>query len=407
MQLTLEPNQAVVGCYVPIAKASALEGIIEGVASVAGVMDDEGDVVPERDLRLAAHAFLSLPQQPFYDTHGFTKPGSQPVFGQVELPGRLVESHISGGKWHIAYKPNDIAVAKAAADGEYVGFSIDGMANKDLTQPPPRILSPLTITGISLVRRGYRPVNNGAIISIVKAQEDETMDQDTAQRSFWQSLKAGLGLPIEKAQVATQVVADDGSHGAMNGIHQHMHSHSNGKGGSYSHAHEHTHDGGSDHYHDMPGHQDSATGGAAVTKAQEATVNEELSTNIAALVSRIDLLIASNGKAEATATTAAETVAKAQEDVANKTISAEDLAKIVDERVAAGIAAGLKPISKALSDLGIAQAAVSRTPNVTGEIAPGSGNVATETDAEANAKAAKMSFADAVKYLTHRNSATV
>ena len=107
------------GLFVTIEKADLEEGVIYGVASVANLVDREGDVIRPAELRKAAHDFLANYNGAFDDTHGY---GGAPS----ELAGKLVESWIDGDAWRIGFRPDDIAIAKAAADGEYVGFSIFG-----------------------------------------------------------------------------------------------------------------------------------------------------------------------------------------------------------------------------------------------------------------------------------------
>ncbi len=110
------------GIFVTIEKADLEEGVIYGVASVANVKDRQGDVIRPDVLRKAAHEFLASRNGAFDDTHGY--------LGGGDIPGKLVESWMDGDRWRIGFRPDDIEVAKAAANGEYVGFSIEGLARR-------------------------------------------------------------------------------------------------------------------------------------------------------------------------------------------------------------------------------------------------------------------------------------
>lgn len=91
-------------------------GIIFGKASVAGIVDRQGDVISRDELEKAAYAFMENANRRITNTHKET------------IPGKFVASYIDGDTWIIGVKPDDINVAKAAAKGEFVGFSIGGSA---------------------------------------------------------------------------------------------------------------------------------------------------------------------------------------------------------------------------------------------------------------------------------------
>lgn len=111
-------DTTVAGLYVEITKADAIEGIIYGVASVANLVDRQGDVIRPDELRKAAHDFLAH-YRAFNDTHTAT-----------DIPGDVVESWIDGDTWRVAFRPADLEVAKAAAQGDFVGLSIEGEAKR-------------------------------------------------------------------------------------------------------------------------------------------------------------------------------------------------------------------------------------------------------------------------------------
>ena len=105
------------GLFVSITKADVELGVIYGIASVANLVDRQGDVVRPLELRKAAWDFLAE-HNAANDTH------------EGDLPGKFVESWFEGDEWHVGFRPDDIQVARDAADGGYCGFSIEGTANR-------------------------------------------------------------------------------------------------------------------------------------------------------------------------------------------------------------------------------------------------------------------------------------
>lgn len=106
---------AIAKAYVPIEKADPLLGIIFGRASVADVFDRQGHRIRADQLERAAYSFMAKANKHATDTHG-------PI-----IPGTFVASWVEDGIWRIGFKPDDINIAKAAADGDFVGFSIGGV----------------------------------------------------------------------------------------------------------------------------------------------------------------------------------------------------------------------------------------------------------------------------------------
>ena len=107
------------GVFVQITKADELEGVIYGVANQANLVDRQGDVVKPAELRKAAHDFLADYNGNFNVNHG-----------DDALAGKLVESWIDGDNWCIAFRPDDRQIAIDAAAGEFIGFSIEGGADR-------------------------------------------------------------------------------------------------------------------------------------------------------------------------------------------------------------------------------------------------------------------------------------
>jgi hypothetical protein len=114
------------GLFVKINKADAIKGVIYGVVNAANLIDHEGDETTPEELEKACWGFMAALQKgeikgsPVNDTHKFG-----------DIPGLIVECWIDGDQnWRIGYKPDDIEIAKAAARGEYVGWSMEGFGNR-------------------------------------------------------------------------------------------------------------------------------------------------------------------------------------------------------------------------------------------------------------------------------------
>jgi len=91
-------------------------GIIFGKASVANIPDRQGDIINEIELEKAAYGFMANANKRATNTH------------KEDIPGKFVASYVSDGEWIVGFKPDDIEIAKAASRGEFVGWSIGGMA---------------------------------------------------------------------------------------------------------------------------------------------------------------------------------------------------------------------------------------------------------------------------------------
>ena len=114
------------GLFVTISKADIVHGIIYGVVNQHNLIDHQGDVVRPDELRKACWGFMKALQSgeiigsPVDDTHEFG-----------DIPGVIVECWMNDDDdWQIGFKPDDIEVAKAAARGDYVGWSIFGQGNR-------------------------------------------------------------------------------------------------------------------------------------------------------------------------------------------------------------------------------------------------------------------------------------
>ena len=259
-------------------------------------------------------------------------------------------------------------------------------------------LRDLQIRKIALVRKGFRPVNDGARITIVKAeQEDRSMsERAVAEASVLERISKGLAklitgedsaADVEKANNAKIDAGDmnfaaDGSHPRMTGKHSHEHA---AFYAMQSHGHMHEHDNDGDHYH---GH---------VLKAEDAGLPDGWT-----LVSHDDLvkMLAAEPVAKAEPppelTAQLEQVSKALEDSKAK---AEELQKAIptDEHIAELVNKALEPIAKSIEDLAVAFSRQPRTPNVTTQIRP---DGVTTNGTQALPDDVKGDFSAALRYLT-------
>jgi hypothetical protein len=114
------------GLFVKISKADAIKGVIYGVVNASNLLDHQGDFTTPEELQSACWGFMAALQKgeidgsPVDDTHQFG-----------DIPGLVVECWIDDDtNWRIGFKPDNIEFAKAAARGEYVGWSMSGEANR-------------------------------------------------------------------------------------------------------------------------------------------------------------------------------------------------------------------------------------------------------------------------------------
>jgi len=106
---------------VEITKTDEELGIIWGYASVADLVDLQGDVIPEREMVRAVYQFM----EDYYAGHAAIKQNHEQAVDAV-----LVEStfHWVGNRlaWYDGVKLLDEELRKAARAGEISGFSIGG-----------------------------------------------------------------------------------------------------------------------------------------------------------------------------------------------------------------------------------------------------------------------------------------
>ncbi|GAC1648710.1 MAG: hypothetical protein NVS4B6_23640 [Mycobacterium sp.] len=114
------------GLFVKISKADAIKGVIYGVVNASNLIDHEGDFTTPDELQKAAWGFMTSLQKgqikgsPVDDSHKFG-----------DIPGLIVECWVDDdANWRIGFKPDDIEIAKAAARGDYTGWSMFGEANR-------------------------------------------------------------------------------------------------------------------------------------------------------------------------------------------------------------------------------------------------------------------------------------
>lgn len=96
-------------------------GVIFGVAS-SSRPDTAEDALVEEDMESCIYDFMANVHKA-NDSHGY---GGR----AMHLPGDFVASWYQDGVWRIGFRPHDREIAKAAARGEYVGFSIEGLGER-------------------------------------------------------------------------------------------------------------------------------------------------------------------------------------------------------------------------------------------------------------------------------------
>ncbi len=277
-------------------------------------------------------------------------------------------------------------------------------------------LRDLRIRKIALVRKSqYTPVNDGAVIEVVKAEEDKPMGQEGVKAPESGNPIARLMKAVRGVLSPEAVQKADGSHEDLHDrIDKALDQQYGGMRGYFpGHVVEHhddhviTHNYDTDKHHKIPFTDDGekaelgepvevervfkpvkkaeadAAGSAThepVQKAGEGAADERVSQLLTQMESVLDQLKAAQEKDAA---------------IEKAIPTAEALAALVDER----IGAALEPVAKAFEDYGIQQARRPLTPNVTAAISHEKNGGA---GAAEKAKAVQgMTFSDAVKYLAH------
>lgn len=111
---------------VQVARKSDELGILWGYASVADIVDLQGDVVPQDELVRAVYQFM----EDYYAGQTSIKVNHDKPASVV-----LVESTVqmvgTRAAWYVGVKLLDEDLRKAARDGEISGFSIGGWAEEE------------------------------------------------------------------------------------------------------------------------------------------------------------------------------------------------------------------------------------------------------------------------------------
>lgn len=111
---------------VAVAKSDLELGIVWGYASVAEIVDDEGDVVPQSELVRAVYEFM--------ENYYLGQAGLM-VNHEGAADAVLVEStfHVLGGNvaWWVGVKLLSDELRESARKGEISGFSIGGYAESN------------------------------------------------------------------------------------------------------------------------------------------------------------------------------------------------------------------------------------------------------------------------------------
>lgn len=106
---------------VQVQKASEELGIIWGYASVADLLDDQGDVVPQEELVKAVYQFM----EDYYSGQAVIKENHEKAAKAtlVESTFHFIGTHLA---WFVGVKLHDPGLREAAVKGEISGFSIGG-----------------------------------------------------------------------------------------------------------------------------------------------------------------------------------------------------------------------------------------------------------------------------------------
>ena len=293
----------------------------------------------------------------------------------------------------------------------------------------------LKVTKIALVRKGHIPVNDGARISVVKAEQEAQMPQ--ADQTLLQRLSKAIAHAINPAADATNVVAkaeidephitvvavekagaegiqeavakamqqtSESDHAPFSGSHTHKHA---SHVAVVYHDHAHAHNDDSFHSHSQSAEDaqdtgvtksepDAETAVVTETTAAEPVVPAESDAAAVEIVAKADKDASADAKVDA-AITQLESIVKdlkaAQErdDKIEKAIPTEaTLATLIDAR----LSIALEPVVKGIEDLGIATARTPRTPNVTARI---------DSDAKpVPVDVSTMTFEEALRTLIHQ-----
>ncbi len=117
-------------------------GVIYGSASVAEIFDSDQDYISIDELKKAAHYFMSHRKGDIdhdWETHGEIV---ESLILDKEMQEAIVKGYVNPddpdgikvNSWIIGWKASDIEIAKRAREGEFVGFSWGGLANRELIE---------------------------------------------------------------------------------------------------------------------------------------------------------------------------------------------------------------------------------------------------------------------------------
>jgi hypothetical protein len=111
---------------VDVVRKSEELGIIWGWASVADIVDLQGDVVPQAELERAVYQFM----EDYYTGAAAIRDNHEDV-AQVVLVESTLQWVAGGLRWWVGVKLLDEELREAAREGEISGFSIGGVAEPE------------------------------------------------------------------------------------------------------------------------------------------------------------------------------------------------------------------------------------------------------------------------------------
>ncbi len=110
---------------VKVEKTNVELGIVWGWASVADIVDSQGDVIPQAELESAYYQFM----EDYYDGAAVIGDNHEEVAKAVIIESCL-EWRAGNLRWWVGVKLRDEALLKEARDGKISGFSIGGWATQ-------------------------------------------------------------------------------------------------------------------------------------------------------------------------------------------------------------------------------------------------------------------------------------
>jgi hypothetical protein len=121
-----EGNRRAIKLGVKVEKTNVELGIVWGWASVADILDSQGDVIPQDELEQAFYQFM----EDYYDGAAVIGDNHEEVAKAVIIESCL-EWRAGNLRWWVGVKLRDEALLEEARAGKISGFSIGGWATQE------------------------------------------------------------------------------------------------------------------------------------------------------------------------------------------------------------------------------------------------------------------------------------